>query len=143
IAQRCEVLPDPCLPANPAVDLRNESSGILGTPVYMSPEHVRGERLDIRTDLFSLGIVFYEMLTGERPFKGSTHSAIANAVLRKSFVPVSKLRTGLPKSLAQLVEKSLEKDREFRCQSAAEVRADLKRIQRDLGLLGGRSPNMA
>jgi serine/threonine protein kinase len=108
------------------------SGSVLGTPVYMSPEHALGEPLDSRTDLFSLGVVFYEMLTGERPFKGATPSAITERALAKSLVPVSSLKPDLPSSLAQLLQKTLEEDREFRCQGAAEVRADLKRIQREL-----------
>lgn len=118
------------------MDFRAAAGEVLGTPLYMSPENVRGERLDARTDLFSLGIVLYEMLTGEHPFRGSTQSAIVEAVLRKSFASVSKRRTDLPQSLVRLVQRTLEKDRELRCQAAAEIRADLKRIQRDLRLGG-------
>ena len=107
------------------------SGSFLGTPVYMSPEHMLGEPLDGRTDLFSLGVVFHEMLTGARPFRGASPSRTAQPV------PARSLRRDLPSPLARLVEKALEGDREFRCQGAAEVRADLKRIQRDLQLEAG------
>jgi len=100
---------------------------VLGTPAYMSPEHLLGKTLDCRTDLFSLGIVFYEMLTGERPFE----SAGTDLAAARSWVPISA-RRDLPTSLARLIEKTLASDREFRCQSAAEVRDELERIQRDL-----------
>jgi eukaryotic-like serine/threonine-protein kinase len=100
----------------------------------MSPEQILGESLDCRTDLFSLGVVFYEMLTGRVLFNGSTPFAIAELMQARCLVPISALRRDLPSSLVQLIEKTLERDREFRCQGAAEVRAELKRIQRDLGL---------
>jgi serine/threonine protein kinase len=111
---------------------------VLGTPMYMSPEHILGEPLDCRTDLFSLGIVFYEMLTGERPFQDPSSWELRELVPVRSLVPISRLRPDLPSPLAHLVERALEIDREFRWQVAAEVRADLKRIQRDLRFGGSR-----
>jgi serine/threonine protein kinase len=113
----------------------------LGTIPYMSPEQILGASLDARTDLFSLGVVLYEMLTGARPFQGTTSAAVLDAVIRRPIVPVSVLRPGLPDTLEKIVEKALEKDREYRCQSAAELRADLKRLQRELGL-DGRQPGI-
>jgi serine/threonine protein kinase len=113
-------------------------SGVLGTPFYMSPEHALNEPLDGRTDLFSLGVVFYEMLTGRRPIKGATSQEKTELVSGRFLDSIFALRRDLPSSLTELVEKALEGDREFRCQAAAEVRADLRRIQRDLGLGGGR-----
>jgi serine/threonine protein kinase len=108
--------------------------GVLGTPFYMSPEHALDEPLDGRTDLFSLGVVFYEMLTGCRPLKGIAITGTAQPASGRSLDPIPALRRDLPSSVMKLVAKALESDREFRCQAAAEVRADLKRIQRDLGL---------
>jgi serine/threonine protein kinase len=102
---------------------------LQGTPAYMSPEQVRGEPLDGRSDLFSLGAVFYEMLTAERPFQGSTTSAVLNAVLHKPLRPLSK-RPGLPARLVTLVERALEKDRVARFETAAELGGQLKRVQK-------------
>jgi serine/threonine protein kinase len=106
----------------------------LGTIPYMAPEQIFGEVLDTRVDLFSFGVVLYEMLTGRRPFQGTTSSAVVEAIIARPIVPVSALRPGLPDSLGKIVEKALEKDREYRCQSAAELRADLRRVQRGLRL---------
>ena len=121
--------------------LRNKAerdiSGVLGTPFYMSPEHALDEPLDGRTDLFSLGVVFYEMLTGFRPLKGAARPGTAAATSGRSLNRIRAQRQDLPSSVGELVRKALEGDREFRCQAAAEVRADLKRIQRDLGLSRG------
>ena len=116
--------------------VRPDPGWVCGTPVYMSPEHILGEPLDFRTDLFSLGVVFHEMLTGKRPFKAAALSGITNWVPAGPFFSISELRRDLPMSIAQLVEKALERDREFRCQTAADVSAELKRIQRDLRLEG-------
>ncbi len=104
----------------------------LGTLPYMSPEQILGKSLDTRADLFPLGVVLYEMLTGARPFQGTTTAAVLDAVIRLPIVPVSALRPDVPDELETIVEKTLEKDREYRCQSAAELRTDLKRLQRDL-----------
>jgi serine/threonine protein kinase/tetratricopeptide (TPR) repeat protein len=104
----------------------------IGTIMYMSPEQARGGLVDARTDLFSLGTVLYQMATGSMPFKGDTSAVIFDAILNREPLPVDVVKSELPREFGRLIEKTLEKDRNLRCQSATELKTDLIRLKRDL-----------
>jgi serine/threonine protein kinase/Flp pilus assembly protein TadD len=113
-------------------ELLTSPGSSVGTVAYMSPEQARGEELDPRSDLFSLGVVLYEMSTGVVPFSGSTVALIFDGILHSSATPATKVNSRLPLAIENIFGKALEKDTDLRYQTAAELRADLKRIKRDM-----------
>ena len=104
----------------------------VGTVSYMSPEQARGQFVDARTDIFSTGTVLYQMATGTLPFQGDTSAVIFDAILNREPRPAAELNPLLPADFVRILEKTLEKDRNLRCQTAAELKTDLSRLKRDL-----------
>jgi eukaryotic-like serine/threonine-protein kinase len=118
--------------ATATADLVTTPGAAVGTVAFMSPEQVRGEELDTRSDLFSLGLVLYEMCTGRAAYSGNTYGVIIEAILNRAPIPPSRLNPDIPAKLEEIINKAIEKDRKLRYQHAADMRTDLQRLKRDI-----------
>ena len=125
--------------AGGAMDQLTSPGTALGTAAYMSPEQARGEELDARTDIFSLGVVLYEMATGRQPFGGNTSALVFEAILNRTPTSAARVNAKLPPELAQIIETAMQKNRKARFQSAAKLREELKRLRHDSDA-SGRAP---
>ena len=106
----------------------------MGTVSFMSPEQARGEALDGRSDIFSFGLVLYQMATGRQTFEGNTAAVVFDAILNRAPVPVGELNPNLPVELERIIDKSIEKNPRFRYQTASDLRTDLQRLKRDIDI---------
>jgi steroid delta-isomerase-like uncharacterized protein len=131
LASAAEVIDVPDIPVATEKELLTDPGSLMGTMAYMSPEQARGEELDARSDLFSLGAVLYEMTSGQMAFLGNTAAVIYEAILNREPVALATLKPELPPKLDEIIGKALEKDRKLRYQSAADIRTDLLRLKRD------------
>jgi TolB-like protein len=130
LTERPAATPEADSQAETIARLSTEPGLVMGTVSYMSPEQARGQKVDHRTDIFSLGVMIYELVTGRLPFEGETASDVIAAILRNEPPPLSRACAGLPPGVERLIDSMLEKEREARYQSAAELRAEFQRLQR-------------